>query len=246
MAESGMNGGERGIYAALAAITKDIKAVRKTRKSDFGQNGGKGGGYKYRSIDDFYNAFHPLLARHGVFILPRVLDVRTEPVATRGGAALHLLVRVAYRFCCRDGSAVECEAMGEAQDSSDKALGKALSYAHKYCLSQMFCVPAGNLPDPDAVKEDVDWSRRAQGQPQWQGQAPRPGPAWQKMFGLLNQKHGGNGAAMLRDAEDFLGRPVLSLRDISEAEAAGFYSALAELRAGRDTGGPEAARGPGY
>ena len=61
--------------------------------------------YQYRSIDDVLNRLGPLLARHRLCILPRVLE-RTATEQRGDGDMLltAVTVRVAYELVsCRDG-----------------------------------------------------------------------------------------------------------------------------------------------
>jgi hypothetical protein len=98
----------------------------------------------------------PLLARHRLCILPRVLE-RTS--CERRGASAHpgetLLLSVTLKVAfdivsARDGSANTIEAYGEALDAGDKATSKAMSAAFKYAVLQAFCVPVQGSEDADA------------------------------------------------------------------------------------------------
>ena len=99
--------------------------------------------YRYRSIDDVVIRLSPLLAKHKLCVLPRVLE-RTS--AERAGDGDLLLVSVTLRIAfdlvsSADGSSHTIEAFGEALDACDKATAKAMSSAYKYALLQAFCVP---------------------------------------------------------------------------------------------------------
>jgi hypothetical protein len=100
--------------------------------------------YQYRSIDDVLNRLAPLLAKHGLCVLPRVL--RREAEDRRGeGDTLLISVRLLIAFdlvSCRDGSRYTVKAWGEALDSGDKGTAKAMSSAYKSAMLQLFCVPA--------------------------------------------------------------------------------------------------------
>ena len=65
------------IYGAMAAIMAEMDAIGKDKKTEAGKFS-----FKYRGIDDVYNALHPLMAKHRVFVLPEVLsctrDERTQ------------------------------------------------------------------------------------------------------------------------------------------------------------------------
>lgn len=137
------------IYAAMVAIMSDVTGISKAKKN-------MQQGFMYRGIDDVYNALHTILAKHGVFMTPEVLQVeRTERQTQRGGTLLYAQARVKYTFYASDGSSVSVVVDGEGMDSGDKATGKALSIAHKYALFQTFLIPTEEQPDPDAESHQV-------------------------------------------------------------------------------------------
>lgn len=114
-------------------------------------------GYKFRGIDDVFNAVAPLLSQHGLCILPFVLDRQvTEKQSKNGGALFYVTVRVRFTFISsHDGSKHEVEMYGEAMDSGDKATNKALSAAYKYACLQAFSIPTEGENDADAVTHEV-------------------------------------------------------------------------------------------
>ena len=111
-----------------------------------------GQGYKFRGIDDVYLALSPLLAKHGLCILPKVFsrDV-LEKQSARGGVLFYVTVSVEFSFvCAEDGSSHIVVTCGEAMDSGDKATNKAMSAAYKYACLQAFCIPTEGDNDADA------------------------------------------------------------------------------------------------
>jgi hypothetical protein len=144
------------IFEKMVAILQDIEAIGKNSKNE--QQG-----FKYRGIDDVYNAVNPLLAKHGVFMSAQILDKSREERTTSKGAVLAFTsLRMRYRFTASDGSFVETEVEGEGMDSGDKSSNKAMSVAHKYALLQAFCIPTRDLDDPDAETHEV----QGRGKPQ--------------------------------------------------------------------------------
>jgi hypothetical protein len=107
--------------------------------------------YKYRSIDDLFDRLAPLLARHGLCVLPRVLERQVVERCEEGERLLfHVAVRVAFTLTSvDDGSAHDVEAYGEAMDASDKATAKAMSAAYKSAMIQTFCIPLAGIEDAD-------------------------------------------------------------------------------------------------
>jgi hypothetical protein len=131
------------IYGLMAQILSDVESIGKGRRND--QQG-----YAFRGIDDVYNMVHPLMSRHQVFCVPRMLAQDTSERITASGTTLRFVqLSMAYDFFAPDGSHVTAEVMGEAMDAGDKASNKAMSAAHKYALLQTFCIPTGDVPDAD-------------------------------------------------------------------------------------------------
>lgn len=142
------------IYQLMPKIMSEIGAVSKSQKNE-------AQGYKFRGIDQFLNAAHPVLAKHGVFMVPRVLDsTTTERVLKNGSTALRVESRVSYTFYAPDGSYVDALLVGEGIDSSDKATNKSLSAALKYCLIQVFSIPTEDMDDGDGTSPEGGRARR--------------------------------------------------------------------------------------
>ncbi len=137
------------IYAAISAIMADVGAVEKGRKNE--QQG-----YYFRGIDEVYAALHLLLAKHGVFTVPEILDDRTEERTTKNGSHLiYRIIKIKYTFYASDGSSVAATVIGEGMDSGDKATNKAMSVAHKYALIQVFAIPTKDEKDPEVDSHEV-------------------------------------------------------------------------------------------
>lgn len=134
-----------GIYAAMVGILRGFDAVKKNRRAT-GQVS-----YAFRGIDDVYNALHPLLAANAVFPVATVVSHEQIERETKDGKLqLYTIMHMRYRFLALDGSFVDTEAVGEAQDMGDKSTNKAMSIAYKYACFQTFCIPTEDLVDPDA------------------------------------------------------------------------------------------------
>jgi hypothetical protein len=137
------------IYAAMAAIMKETDAIGKDQKN-------QQQGFQYRGIDDIYNAMHSVLAKHGVFMTPEVIDkAREERTNAKGTVLAFTILRIRYTFWAEDGSSVSCTVEGEGMDSGDKSSNKAMSIAHKYAMLQVFCIPTTEQKDPDAETHEV-------------------------------------------------------------------------------------------
>lgn len=143
----------------MTAIYKAINAVQAAlaREGISKDRSNQQQGYKFRGIDDVYNALAPLLAAHGLCILPRCTErVCVERVNAKGTALFYVTVCVEFDFVAsEDGSKHTVTTYGEAMDSGDKATNKAMSAAYKYAAMQAFSIPTEGDNDADAVTHEV-------------------------------------------------------------------------------------------
>lgn len=145
------------VYQALTNVLADVGAIPKNRSVDK-----RMGGYSFRGIDDLYDALHGPLAKHGVLIVPEVLDRDDETYTTSGGTDMRLCkLLVRYRFYGPAGDHIEAVTVGEAADAGDKAANKAMTAALKYLLFQVLCIPVEGNEDADAsspqLTDTQDW-----------------------------------------------------------------------------------------
>ena len=135
------------VYAAIAAVTAELASSGIAKARNNAQEG-----YKFRGIDDIYNALSPLIARHRLCILPRILERQCEERrGTNGDPLFCVTIRVAFDFVsAEDGSKHVVELYGEAMDQGDKATAKAMAAAYKYAAIQTFCIPTDGDNDADA------------------------------------------------------------------------------------------------
>jgi hypothetical protein len=124
-----------------AAINRVQAALAKTGITKVGRNDAQK--YNFRGIDHVFNAISPLLAEHGLCILPRMLS-RTceERINKNGNAMCYVTVEAEFDLIAsEDGSKHTVRTFGEAMDSGDKATNKAMSAAYKYAALQTFAIP---------------------------------------------------------------------------------------------------------
>jgi hypothetical protein len=139
------------IYHAITQVMSEIGAVGKTHT-----NTQQGSGYKFRGIDDLYNATQAALIKAGVFSVPTVLEVtREERTSKAGGLLLWTTLKIKYIFYAGDGSSIEAVTMGEAMDSGDKSCNKAMSAAQKYAFLQVFAIPTEESKDTEHETYEV-------------------------------------------------------------------------------------------
>jgi hypothetical protein len=141
------------VYQAINAIQSDLAKIGISKDRVNSQ----GSGYKFRGIDDVYNAISPLLAKHGLCILPRMLTREcTDRMSAKGGNLFYVVVEAEFDFVsAEDGSKHTVKTFGEAMDSGDKATNKAMSAAYKYAAFQAFAIPTEGDNDADAHTYDV-------------------------------------------------------------------------------------------
>lgn len=151
----------RTVYQAIAAVMGDLakRGISKDQTNAFDK-------YKFRGIDDLYNALGPLLARHGLLILPNVIerDVQ-ERTSQKGGAVFYVTVTVEFKFVSvDDGSTHVVRTYGEAMDRGDKGTNKAITSAFKYACFEAFCIPVEGTDDADRETHEVQATAEAEAQ----------------------------------------------------------------------------------
>lgn len=146
------------VYQAINAVQKALSVAGITK--DRTASGGGNSTYMFRGIDDVYNAISPLLAEHGLCILPRMISREcTERVSSSGKALFYVVVEAEFEFVsAEDGSKHTVKTFGEAMDSGDKATNKAMSAAYKYAAFQAFSIPTEGDNDADATNHTVAYS----------------------------------------------------------------------------------------
>lgn len=144
------------VYAAIASVMAEIgsSGISKDRRN-------QQQGYNFRGIDEVYNALSPILSKHKLCILPRILARSvTERTTQKGGVLFYVTVEAEFDLvCAEDGSIHTVRTFGEAMDSADKATNKAMSAAYKYAAMQAFCIPTEGDNDADATTHEISPSK---------------------------------------------------------------------------------------
>ena len=141
------------VYKAINAVQAALAAIGITKS----QRNNQGAGYNFRGIDQVYNTLSPLLAEHGLCILPRVTSsTQTERQSAKGGLLIYSYVTMEFDLVsAEDGSKHTICTVGEAFDSGDKSMNKAMSAAYKYAAFQSFAIPTEGDNDADAHTHEV-------------------------------------------------------------------------------------------
>jgi hypothetical protein len=130
------------IHEAMAAVMGDVRAVAKTDRNESQK-------WNFRGVDAVVNAVGPAMRKHGVVLIPTVLEHDVSSIATSGNKTMRsVVVSVRYVFIGPEGDQLEAVSVGEAFDSGDKATAKAMSVALRTCLLQSLLLPTDD-PDPD-------------------------------------------------------------------------------------------------
>lgn len=136
------------IYEALIKANELVGAISKG-------NTNQQQGFKFRGVDDVYNRLHPILAKCGIVIVPEVVSYEVTERQARNGVLLYTRATIRHHFTTSDGSSVTTLVVGEAMDSGDKGMNKAMSIALKYALFQLFTIPTDEDKDPDATTHEL-------------------------------------------------------------------------------------------
>lgn len=134
------------VHARVLRVIADLPAIGKD--SELSAPGMK---FKYRGIEDVMRVLRPLLAEHGVHLVPahRVVDdQRWETTqGNRSTRHRHVTLETTWTVWGADGDSFEAVTVSEGKDSADKALNKAMTASLKYAVLQVFAVADGDDDD---------------------------------------------------------------------------------------------------
>lgn len=172
------------IQEAMVQAMKAIGAVRKGERNSH-QN------FLFRGIDAVVNAASPALQKAGIVVTPKLESLERRTMQTsRGNAMNGVDVIVTYTFTGPAGDSLSATVAGEAFDSGDKAVPKAMSVAFRIALLQALALPTDE-PDPDHESHEATPIQRSQNAPQQapaaqQGQTPEQAlqQHWDSLEGL--------------------------------------------------------------
>lgn len=153
--------GRENVFRAVQRVLGDMPAIGKN--SNAPQNMG---GYAFRSIEDITAALKPLLAKHGVVMVPTVIERRDNERPVGNNKTMHVVdLHVRFTFYGADGSTFDATMWGQGTDMGDKSPQKAVTSAFKSMLAVTFCISDS---ESDAEGHDVPDTERA----------PEPEDAW--------------------------------------------------------------------
>lgn len=145
------------IYQALLAIVNDCRPIAKAGKNKFQD-------YHYHKEEDIINNIRPLCIKHGVVIMPEVVEHSFIEVApTKAGARQWLTSQlIKFTFTHADsGTSTYSTMLGQGVDNQDKGANKATTGATKYALMKALMISDGDdaegyedPPNPDDPATD--------------------------------------------------------------------------------------------
>lgn len=167
------------IFKAIPAIIAEVGAVGKNKKNE--QQG-----YMFRAADDVSDSLRPLMGKHGIFPVKRIVERNVADRETRGGGLMSwVTIKCVWTFYADDGSSISTESFGEGMDTLDKAHNKAETGSMKNALIQVFQLMGhedseGPLPEgserPGPSRDDRVRGNQQRGNRRGQRPPPRNQP----------------------------------------------------------------------
>lgn len=136
------------VFEAITLIISEMPGIGKDGAAAAAQ-----GGYAYRGIEQITAVLQPLLAKHGVVIVPQADLVSVTPAPGMKDNWTDTVLRVAWCVYGQDGTFVNAQTIGIGRDNADKGANKAMSQATKYLYLELFCIS-----DKKDEAEDQDYS----------------------------------------------------------------------------------------
>jgi len=134
------------VHAALVEVMREVTFVGKKDYNDFHK-------FTFRGIDTVLDGVGPALRTHGVLVVPKLTDLASRDTQTdKGKTQREVTVTVQYTFYGPAGDTIVAVVPGEAADTGDKAVSKAMSVAFRTALLQALSIPTN---EPDAASSGM-------------------------------------------------------------------------------------------
>ena len=130
------------VFQAINEVSKRVGSLAKEGFNSHQQ-------YNFRGIDQLITAVQPVLNEVGLVIIPRVITHESMDRHTDKNIQRWCTVEVQYTLVGPAGDTTEAVMVGEAVDTADKAMNKAMSNAAKYFYFQTFWFGVGGMDDGD-------------------------------------------------------------------------------------------------
>jgi len=131
-----MEGPVKNIYQRINAVMTEVDYIQKGEKKVAGQ-------YRYVSHDQVTAALHGPMTKNGIACIPTIMEMKQD------GNRTEVKLDVAFINTDNPTDRFSVVYYGYGIDTSDKGIGKAVSYGFKYALLKTFCLETGDDPDQD-------------------------------------------------------------------------------------------------
>jgi hypothetical protein len=140
------------VIEAIARVMRDMPPIGKNEQMT------QGAQYRYRGIEAITAEAQRLCARHGVVIVPHVIDRSVKDYLSNGKPWTEDCLTITYTVYGPGGITDYIEAgplIGLGRDNSDKGANKAETQAFKYCLMELFQIGDAK-DDADSSHSETD------------------------------------------------------------------------------------------
>lgn len=126
----------KNIYQRLNAVMSEVDYVQKDSRKVAGQ-------YRFVSHDTVTASLHGPMTKHGIACITSIADMKQD------GNRTEVKLEVTFVNIDQPTDKLSVFYWGYGIDTSDKGIGKAVSYAFKYALLKTFVLETGDDPDQD-------------------------------------------------------------------------------------------------
>jgi len=126
----------KNIYQRINAVMQEVDYIQKGEKKVAGQ-------YRFVSHDQVTAALHGPMTKHGIVCTSSIVEMKQD------GNRTEVKLEVSFINIDNPVDRLWVTYYGYGIDTSDKGIGKAVSYAFKYALLKTFCLETGDDPDQD-------------------------------------------------------------------------------------------------
>ncbi len=130
----------KNVYQRIHAVMVEIETLAKSGRNDFHK-------YNYVTEADYVRALRPLLDKHGLVVIPKIVR---ESVSVSND-----LTTAIVQFTIVDvatGENVMTSVLGQGQDKGDKGAYKLMTGAKKYFAALTFMVATGDDPEKEEAQ----------------------------------------------------------------------------------------------
>lgn len=149
------------VWASIEKMTELLAKIGIEKKAAEKKDRSANIDYNFRGIDSIRNTIAPLMKECALAIIPRVVSREEKERQTKtGGFALWVILHMEFDIANTIGdSKITVPMIAEAVDYSDKATGKAMSYAYKALCINLFNIPTEGEEDADEEKVQIAGKR---------------------------------------------------------------------------------------